>query len=299
MTHQLSQQRPRPGAADGLAWQISSFALVACALAAPLAAQSVCRPGASSNEAKTLAIFSVPLAFGPATAPEILPGLRVGLEGSYLPKVDPATATATICRPGKGPENTDLLFAVPRPRIGLPLPFGLALQASWIPPVRIAGVKADLFGFSLGKSFGRLDGLVAAIRAHGTFGSIHGPITCNDAALADATSECFRGTRSDDKYSPNIFGADFSLGWTMAGGRLRPYLGGGYNRLQPRFQVNFTNQFGAVDSTRIEVNLNRGVVFGGGTWQLTDRLGVTAEVYAAPADAVTARLIVRTAIGPN
>jgi len=54
-----------------------------------------------------------------------------------------------------------------------------------------------------------------------------------------------------------------------------------------------------VDSTRIEVNLNRGVVFGGATWQLADRLDVTAEVYAVPADAVTARLVVRTAIGPN
>ena len=279
--------------------RIATLTLVVSALAAPLAAQSVCRPSASSNEAKTLAIFSVPLAFGPATAPEILPGLWVGLEGSYLPKVDPATATPTICRPGEGPLNTDLLFALPRPRIGLPLPFGLALQASWIPPVRVAGAKANLFGFSLGKSFGRLDGLVAAIRAHGTFGSIRGPITCDDTALADPASECFQGTRSDDKYSPNIFGADFSLGWTMVGGKLRPYVGGGYNRLQPRLQVNLTDRFGTVDSTRIEVNLNRGVVFGGANWQLADRLGVAAEVYAAPADAVTARLAVRTAIGPN
>ena len=71
----------------------------------------------------------------------------------------------------------------------------------------------------------------------------------------------------------------------MAGGRLRPYVGGGYNRLEPRFQVNFTNQFGAVDSTRVEVNLNRGVVFGGATWQLTERLGVAAEVYSAPSTA--------------
>ncbi len=287
MAHQLSKQR------------LAAFALVASALAAPLAAQSVCRPPASSHEAKTLAIFSVPLAFGPATAPEILPGLQAGLEGAYLPKVAPATATPSICRPGQGPLNTDLLFALPRPRIGLPLPFGLALQASWIPPVRVAGVKANLFGLSLGKSFGKLDGLVAAIRAHATFGQIRGPITCDDAALAEPTSECFQGTRSDDKYSPNIFGADFSLGWTMAGGALRPYLGGGYTRLEPRFQVNFTNQFGTVDSTRIEVSLNRGAVFGGVTWQLADRLGVAAELYAVPADAVTARLVARTAIGPN
>jgi hypothetical protein len=91
----------------GLKWRIATLALVASALAAQLAAQTVCRPSASSNEAKMLAIFSVPLAFGPATAPEILPGLWVGLEGTYLPKVDPATATPTICRPGEGPLHRD------------------------------------------------------------------------------------------------------------------------------------------------------------------------------------------------
>ena len=47
------------------------------------------------------------------------------------------------------------------------------------------------------------------------------------------------------------------------------------------------------------MNLNRTIVFGGATWQLGDRLGVATEVYAAPADAVAPRLVVRTAIGPH
>jgi hypothetical protein len=42
----------------------------------------VCRPGSGSNEAKTLALLSVPIAFGPATAPERNPRLEVGLEGT-------------------------------------------------------------------------------------------------------------------------------------------------------------------------------------------------------------------------
>jgi hypothetical protein len=276
---------------------IASLALLVLAPAQRLAAQ-ICRPPASSNEAKTFAIFSVPLAFSPVLAPEARPRFQVGIEGTYLPKVDPATATATICQPGKGPENTDLLFAVPRPRVEVPLPMGLALEASWIPPVRLNGSKANLFGVSLAKSF-LLGSLVGSLRAHGTFGSIHGPITCDRAALADRASECFNGTLSDDKYAPNIFGADLTLGRTMLGGRLRPYLGGGYNRLEPRFRVNFTNQFGNLDSTRVEVNLDRAVLFGGATWTLVDRLTATTEIYAAPADAVTVRVAVRAAIGPS
>jgi hypothetical protein len=262
------------------------------------AAQSDCFPGPESNEAKTMATFAVPLAFGRGSAPNLFPGFTAGLELAYLPKVSEATATPTICRPGKGPDHTDLLFAIPRPRIGMPLPLGLTLQASWVPPVRVNGVKANLFGISVEKAFGRLDGLVAAVRVHVTFGSVRAPITCDDDALDDAASECFGGTRSDDRLSPNILGLDFAVGGSLASGRLRPYGGAGYNRLQPRFQVNFTNRFGELDQRRVEVNLNRLVLFGGATWQIAERLGLTGELYAAPSDAITGRVIVRTAVGP-
>jgi hypothetical protein len=264
----------------------------------PGASQGDCFPGPESNEAKTMATFAVPLAFSRGSAPDLFPGFTAGVELAYLPKVSDATATPTTCRPGKGPEHTDLLFAVPRPRIGMPLPFGLSLQASWIPPIRLNGVKANLFGVSVEKAFGRLDGLVAAIRAHATFGSVRAPVTCDDEALLDATSECFGGTRSDDRLSPNIMGLDVAVGGSLAGGRLRPYGGAGYNRLQPRFQVNFTDQFGELDDRRVEVDLDRLVLFGGATWQVAERLGLTGELYAAPSDAVTGRVIVRTAVGP-
>jgi hypothetical protein len=262
------------------------------------AAQGDCFPGPKSNEAKTLAIFAVPLAFSRGSAPDLFPGFKAGLELAYLPKVSDAVATPTICRPGKGPEHTNLLFAIPRPRIGMPLPLGLTLQASWVPPVRVNGVKANLFGISVEKAFGRLDGLVAAIRAHATFGSISAPITCDDHALNDPTSECFGGTRSDDRLRPNILGLDLAVGGSLAAGRLRPYGGAGYNSLKPRFQVNFTNRFGELDHRRVEVDLDRLVIFGGATWQVRERLGLTAELYAVPADAVTGRIIVRTAVGP-
>src|SRR5262249_9651113 len=171
--------------------------LVALATAPALAAQGECFPGAGSNEARTMALLSVPLVFSPAGAPELLPGLSIGLEGAYVPHVDAATATPTICRPGKGPEDVNLLPALPRPRLAVPLPLGFALEASWLPPIRVNGVKANLFSFSVGKAFGKVDGLTVGLRGHATLGSIRAPITCPDAALSDPTSECFGGTRSD------------------------------------------------------------------------------------------------------
>ena len=271
---------------------------LAAASPAAAAAQRTCLPGPGSNEAKTLAMFAVPLAFSRGSAPSLFAGFQAGLELASLPGVDEATATATICEPGKGPENTDLLFALPRPRIGLPLPLGLALQASWVPPVRVKGVKANLLGLSVEKAFGRLDGLVAAIRAHATLGSVSAPVTCDDDALEDPASECFGGSRSDDRLRPNIMGVDVAVGGPLLGGRLRPYGGVGFNRLRPRFQVRFTNRLGDLDRTRVEVDLDRLVLFGGATWQATGRVGITTELYGAPADALTARVLVRTAVWP-
>ena len=278
--------------------RLAALGWVVCAMPTRLAAQSgLCLPGSGSNEAKTLAILSVPVVFSPGAPPGEPSGLTLGLEAARVPGVDQATATPTICRPGKGPENTGVLPALARPRLSVPLPHGLALEASWIPPVRVNGVKANLVGLALTENVGHRDGLAAAFRVHATFGSVHAPVTCDRDAIGDPTSECFDGTVSDDRFSPNIMGADVSVGWAMVGGRLRPYLGTGYNRLEPRFQVNFTNQFGDTDRTRVAVNLDRVALFGGAAWQLTDRLAITGEMYAAAGDAATGRLVIRRTFG--
>jgi len=262
------------------------------------AAQGDCFPGPESNEAKTLATFSVPLAFGPAGAPLTTGRVTVGIEAVYLPNVDPATATPTVCRPGKGPENTDLLLAAPRPRIGLALGSGFTLEGSWIPPVRLNQVAANLFGVALGWTTALGDDHRLTLRGHGTFGRVRAPITCDDAALADPVSECYQGTRSDDSYRPNIVGADATLSWSLGGGRVQPYLGAGYNHLMPRFQVNFTNVAGQLDDRRVEVDLDRAVLFGGATWwPAGGRVGLSGELYAAPSDAITGRVAVRVAVG--
>jgi hypothetical protein len=74
------------------------------------------------------------------------------------------------------------------------------------------------------------------------------------------------------------------LGWSLAPGRFRPFVGTGANILHPRFQVNFTNSSGFTDNTRVRVNLTRGVIFGGATWAPSSRLGLSGEIYSAPAD---------------
>ena len=263
------------------------------------AAQGDCFPPTDSHEAQTFAIMSVPLAFSPLSAPQRVPRttIRLGFEGATVANPDAITRTPTVCRPGKGPERTDFLFAIPRPRLGVLLPDGFGLELSWIPPVRVAGVRANLVSFALGRTLpvGRM---MVGLRAHATVGLVRAPITCDSDALADPASECFEGTRSDDRFHPNIFGADATLGFSAAGGRAHPYVGAGYSLLHPRFQVNFTNSQGSTDNRKVEVNLQRAVAFGGVAWAPAATWEVAGEVYASLGDAVSARLVIRKAVTP-
>jgi hypothetical protein len=272
------------------------FPFVFLLLPAALAAQEDdCFPPEDSNEAQVFAIFGVPLAFGPADAPvSSRPwSFRFGIEASYLPNIDDETATPTVCRPGKGPENVNLATLLPRPRVAIGLPAGFGLELSWVPPIEISGAEPNLVGFALSRAFplGR-SGMLLGARLHATAGRIKAAITCNEDALADPISECFGGTESEDRYHPNNIGADLAIGWSLGGGRVRPFMGTGVNLLRPRFQVDFTNQFGEIDNRRVEVDLERVVLFAGASWYPIPRLGVTGQIYSAPSDAVTGRLTV-------
>jgi hypothetical protein len=261
-----------------------------------MVAAQLCTPPKSSNEAKLLATFAVPLAFSQMGSLDAAPAarVRVGLEVYYLPTTDSVSSIPNVCRPGKlEGDNTDLLFAAPRPRLAVALGSGWAVEGSWTPPIRISGAKANLVGFALSKTspLGH-GGAVLSIRGHGTFGVVHAPVTCDDRRTQLVGSECFGGTRSDDAYHPNIVGVDASIGWTSSA-RFRPYIGTGYNHLAPRFRVNFVNSDGVLDQQRVEVDLNRIVLFAGATWRAASRLGLSGEIYSAPADAVTGRVAVR------
>ena len=258
------------------------------------AQQRVCTPTSDSHEAQLFAALAVPLVYSTVEAPvPMAPGtIRVGLEGTYLPNIDETTRTPTQCRPGKGPEHTDLLFAFPRPRAMVGLPGGIVAEASWIPPIRLNGVKSNLVGVSVARGFALGgSGTAFTLRAHGTFGLIRAAITCPEEELQNPVSECFQGTKSDDHYHPTTVGFEGLLGWPLGGGRVRPFVGGGLNVLRPRFQVNFTNQFGELDNTQVRVNLTRGALFGGATWAVAPGFGLSGEIYGAPGDAVTGRVM--------
>ncbi|HEX3927454.1 MAG TPA: hypothetical protein VHW65_05615 [Gemmatimonadales bacterium] len=260
--------------------------------AASLAAQGLCEPPTNSREANTFAILSTPVTFTGAIAPGPVHGVTIGLEAANLPYVDRADATPTVCQPGKGPENTNPIPGFVRPRVAVAVD-GFLLEGSWIPPVTVSQVKANLFGFGIERPFALGNDWYLGLRADAVAGHVNAPVVCDDAARNDPSSECYRGGRSNDEWQPGLLGFEGTL--STGKGRFRPYVGAGYTALRPRLQVNFINAQGVNDGTLVSVNLSRAAFFGGVTWMMS-RSSVTAEAYST-GDALAGRLVLRTALG--
>lgn len=257
-------------------------------------AQGDCFPASDSHEAKAFAILSAPIAFTDGGAGGR--GLSIGLEATAIPKVSRELATPTTCRPGKGPENTNPLPGLVRLRVEFELA-GWRLSSGWIPPIRLSGVRANLVGIGVGRSFELQGAWRLEPRVHAVLGTLHAPVTCDDEAIADPASECFGGQRSDDRWRPGILGAEVVA--SRSGSRITPHFGLGYTMLRSRFQVDFTNALGETDNRRVEVDLSRIALFAGATLA-AGPLRFTGEGYYTVGDRLTARVVARwTAAGAS
>ncbi len=239
-----------------------------------------------SNEAEVFRIRGTSTVFARDASPVTLrPGSIVVLvEGTSLPNIDAGTATPSYCRSGKPAEHVNLIGILPRPRVVFGLADEYTAEVSWVPPVRVHGVKADLLGLALARTVPMGTGLVS-LRANATFGEIRAAITCTQAQVDDPTgpSECAGAPGpSDDHFKPNSFGLDLTYGWPLGSGKLRPYVGAGVNWLRSRFQVDATDSTGFHYDQKVEGNYTRPALFGGATWFPSSRWALTGELFTDP-----------------
>jgi hypothetical protein len=255
----------------------------------------------SSNEGKLLAFYTAPIVFSMATAPEVLPpaSIRLGGEGEYIPKPDQAIERTGACFTQKS-EHTSLSPVFGRPRITVGGPFGFALEAGYLPPVTIARATPNLFSYAISNShhfdFGpATSGTTLSLRFHGTLGNVKGAITCPRSSLqqSDPSAPCYGTTPSKDTFHPDMFGGEAAVGFAPGSGIVSWYAGAGANRIDPHFQVGFTDLSGNVDQTQVELRepLWRPTVFGGLTAVVRNIFDVGAQVYSVPSDATLFRLM--------
>ena len=270
-----------------------------CALQHQAGAQ--CKVGTNSNEGKLLAFYTAPIVFSMATAPEVMrpASIRVGAEGEYIPKPNPAIEQTGACFTQKS-EHTSLSPVFGRPRITVGGPFGFALEAAYLPPVTIARATPNLFSIGISQAHHFAAGPVSTgttlmLRMHGTFGNVKGPITCPKSSLQQSSpsSPCYGTTPSKDTFHPDMFGGEIAAGFAPGSGGISFYAGAGANRIDPHFQVGFTDANGNVDVTQVELAspLVRATVFGGVTAIVRQIFDVGAQIYSVPLDATLFRLM--------
>lgn len=264
-------------------------------------ATAQCMVSAGSNEGRLLAFYTAPIVFSMATAPEVLrpATIRVGAEVEYIPKPDPVIEQTGQCFTQKS-EHTSLSPVFGRPRITVGGPFGLAFEAAYLPPVTIARAKPNLFSFAVSHAhhfaLGPVsNGTTLMLRVHSTFGNVKGAITCPRSQLQQTapSSPCYGTSPSKDTFHPSMFGGEVAAGFDPGVRGISFYGGAGVNRIDPHFQVGFTDLNGNVDITQVELQkpVNRAAIFGGVTAVLRQILDMGAQVYSVPADATLFRLM--------
>jgi hypothetical protein len=271
----------------------SVFALLAIS-ATQLVAQGVCRPDDDQREAKLLAFYTGPLTFSPSGNVSAL-GLgqfRLGFDATYIPEPSAEISRPERCYASNKSEDTRLSPIFPRPRLALGLGGGWVVEGSYLPPITVFDATPNLASVALSRitSIGPA-GLL--LRAHATFGTVEGAITCSEDALQlnDVAEPCYGSVKSEDSYRPNMIGGEAAITFVL-GSRTTGYAGAGYSSLKPRFQVGFQDGRPGVeyDDTKIEVDLNRVALFGGATFQISPMICFSAELYSVPEDVTTVRV---------
>ncbi len=277
----------------------SFAAFAAMIVLAANGASAQCKVSIGSNEGKLLAFYVAPLVFAPAVSPgQMRTGaVRVGFEAEYLPKPSSEIQRTGKCFLQKS-EHTSISPVFGRPRITVGLPSGFAVEASYLPPIKIADAKPNMGSVAISRdqhfetstALGDLDVMG---RAHATFGNVKGPITCPKSSLqtTDASKPCYGTTPSNDTFHPGMFGAEVVAGAYPRRGPLLYYAGAGANRIDPHFQVGFTDGTGHVDQTQVQLEtpVTRVALLAGVTSKTTSRLDYGLQVYSVPADATTFR----------
>jgi hypothetical protein len=278
-----------------------ALVIAICLCALPHQAGAQCKVSASSNEGKLLAFYTTPIVFSIATTPAVMrpASIRIGVEGEYVPKPNPAIEQTGACFTQKS-EHTSLSPVFGRPRITVGGPLGFALEAAYLPPVTIARATPNLFSFGISQTHHFVAGLVTngttlMVRVHGTFGNVKGAITCPRSSLQQTapSSPCYGTTPSTDTFHPDMLGGEIAAGITPESGGLSFYAGAGANRIDPHFQVGFTDANGNVDMTEVELAsaLVRATLFVGATASVRQIFDVGAQIYSVPSDATLFRLM--------
>ena len=212
----------------------------------------------------------------------------VGVELTQIPHLD--TAQRTVGFEGIKEEDLNKLPVLVRPRVTLGLPFRFSLEASYLPPVTVEGMKPSLFSLALERNLVDGERWSLGLRAHGQVGDIEGDFTCGDeeASFPPGSPQNAFGCRSRSNDTATLEHLGLYLG---AGYRLRSWrrselhFGGFINHFDQEFQVNAAT-FGVIDRTLLRSDGDTWGILAGITVPTTKRTRLGIELFYSPLEVV-------------
>ena len=228
---------------------------------------------------------SVSLLAGLGTPYSREPGsLEGGFEIDWIPKLSKSKRRVGFNGLKEDDLNKAPIFARPRLTIGLPWRFSLLL--SYLPPIKLFGVKPNLFAFALERPIYERQPWTVGLRVYGQIGEVEGAYTCpSDVAKYPPGSPqnlfgCEK--KSSDTATLRYGGLELSGAYrseTLRG--LTPYLAVAGNLLDTRFQVDALT-FGFHDRRRLTAETWTFSMSGGVVYPLTNRLSVSVGLFYSP-----------------
>lgn len=258
------------------------------------AQRDVQRYGANDVEGRLMAYYSAVLAFSPAGLAEPLPagGLEGAIELSLVPRLTSAQRSAGYDKP----EATNLAPIFPRPRVRFGLARRITVEGSWLPPVRVFGVTANLVALGVVVPLDTIGGGSLMLRASGMGGRITGPITCNgDVARGSQDLGTYyrtvcRAHDSRDYFEPRHLGVEVLY---ARRGRWSPFVAAGVRAdIGTRFDIGVIradSTYRDPDHPVLELRSLRPQFMAGVKRRLRARVSGTLEIFHAPGSVVTAR----------
>lgn len=268
--------------------------LIASLCAAPVFAQDVIRMRQvvdfDSPEGWAMKYFgAATLLTGMGVPDTARPGsLDAGFETIQLPHL--SREERMVGFTGTKPEDLNKLPVFVRPRVTIGLSADLSLTLSYVPPIEVEGVEANLFSLALARPIFRGQSWSLGARIYGQAGSVKSDFTCpsEEAAAPIGSEQNLYGCEaaSSDRATLRYGGLEIVTGRSFSAfGNPHVHLGVSGNFFDNEFQVD-ARTFGFIDRTHLSTD---GFVYttqAGITWPIQGSTRFGIEFFYAPLSVV-------------
>ena len=210
--------------------------------------------------------------------------IEVGAELDWVPQLSDAQRRVGFDGTKEEDLNKAPVFGRLRVTIGLPGRFALTL--SYLPPIRIFGVKPNLLAFALERPLYESDPWTIGMRMYGQIGDVEGAFTCPGDVVKypPGSPQNLYGCekKSADKSTQAYGGLEFSGAYRIeqAGG-LTPYIAVAGNFLDTEVRVN-AQTYGVLDHRHLAAQTWTFSLSAGFAYPLADKLKLSVGMFYSP-----------------